>query len=179
MKVLTFSRTFPAHHPKAGQPTWFVEKVWKSLWDSSTGLTNPLVGFVEQYDAVFPCEYKRGENIHQHAPKHHTIRARQDVKVGDKFSCRVWSNAPYRSKQVEFAQVEVKKTWDFVIDLRCHNSVTHINGILATLEELKAVAANDGLSYKDFMDWFAKPFPINEAGIFRGQIICWNENINY
>jgi hypothetical protein len=31
MKVITFSRTYPSYHPKAGQPTYFVEKVWSSL----------------------------------------------------------------------------------------------------------------------------------------------------
>lgn len=31
MKVLTFSRQFPKGHPKAGHPTWFVEKVLNSI----------------------------------------------------------------------------------------------------------------------------------------------------
>lgn len=36
---------------------------------------------------------------------------------------------------------------------------------------LQLLSFNDGLSRKDFKDWFAKPFA--------GQIICWNEKINY
>jgi hypothetical protein len=31
-RVLTFSRVFPAYHPKAGQPTGFVEKIWKGYY---------------------------------------------------------------------------------------------------------------------------------------------------
>ena len=30
-RAITFSRYFPAHHPKKGQPTLFVEKIWKSF----------------------------------------------------------------------------------------------------------------------------------------------------
>ena len=30
-KVITVSQKFPASHPKAGQPTHFVEKIWCSL----------------------------------------------------------------------------------------------------------------------------------------------------
>jgi len=28
---IKFSRTYPAHHPKAGQPTYFVEKFLRSF----------------------------------------------------------------------------------------------------------------------------------------------------
>ena len=30
-KVITVSQKFPDSHPKAGQPTHFVEKIWSSL----------------------------------------------------------------------------------------------------------------------------------------------------
>lgn len=30
-KVITFSRTFPAYHPRKGEPTYFVEKFWTSI----------------------------------------------------------------------------------------------------------------------------------------------------
>lgn len=30
-RVITFSRFFPKTHPKAGNPTFFVEKFWKGL----------------------------------------------------------------------------------------------------------------------------------------------------
>lgn len=31
MKVLTFSEVYPTYHPKAGQATFFVEKIWNCL----------------------------------------------------------------------------------------------------------------------------------------------------
>jgi hypothetical protein len=31
-KVLTFSRVFPSYHPKAGHPTYFVEKMLQWYW---------------------------------------------------------------------------------------------------------------------------------------------------
>jgi hypothetical protein len=31
MKPILFSRFFPAYHPKKGQPTYFVEKIWAHL----------------------------------------------------------------------------------------------------------------------------------------------------
>jgi hypothetical protein len=30
-KVITFSRFFPAYHPRKGEPTYFVEKIWAHL----------------------------------------------------------------------------------------------------------------------------------------------------
>ena len=30
-RIITFSRTFPAYHPKAGEPTYFVEMILNDL----------------------------------------------------------------------------------------------------------------------------------------------------
>lgn len=35
-KVITFSRVFPSYHPKAGQPTYFVEAIYKALYRPAT-----------------------------------------------------------------------------------------------------------------------------------------------
>lgn len=76
-KVITFSRTFPAYHPKAGQPTYFVEKFWESI-------------YLEKSDSEWLSACKRFNfNVGLHgiySPKHHTIRAGKRWKVGDKFS---------------------------------------------------------------------------------------------
>lgn len=186
MKVLTFSRQFPKGHPKAGQPTWFVEKIWKGIWDAYKGSNNPLHPWWEQYDQAFPL-WKKGfnvnENIHVHQPKHHTIRAGSRFKPGDMASLRVWSDKPYRSKQVEFAQVEVKKTWEIIIHKVDNEFVWQVKGSGSGLfntssESLKIIARNDGLEVQDFIDWFAI-HPKKQEQIFTGQIICWNETIEY
>lgn len=40
-KVITFSRTFPSYHPKAGQPTYFVEKFYNSLFSRNNLMDYP------------------------------------------------------------------------------------------------------------------------------------------
>lgn len=158
-KVITFSRQFPSYHPRKGEPTYFVEKVLKSL--DSIGI----------HPFEIPCEM----SLDQYAtclPKHHTIRAGNRWKVGDWFSPRVWSGKPYNSKQIQFApDIQVKKVWSFSIALDGLYIDQARYLILTGL--IKDVGANDGLDLDDFLDWFQYPKP------FEGQIICWNENIEY
>jgi hypothetical protein len=164
-RVITFSRTYPSYHPKAGQPTYFVEKIYKSILKPIdhvpiTGIENSLSLFALA-DAL---------------PKHHTIRAGHRWKIGDWFSPRVWSGIPYRSKQIQFASdIQVKKVWNFEV---CRGKAICDDDIIFFLENYipstslyNEIAQNDGLTLDDLYGWFNKPF--------RGQVICWNENINY
>lgn len=103
-------------------------------------------------------------------PKHHTIRAGHRWKVGDKFSPRVWSGKPYRSKQIQFApEIEVQKIWRFEID----SHAVYLDGCYMPADTVGICANNDGLSFVDLMHWLRYPRH------FTGQIICWNEQINY
>jgi hypothetical protein len=161
-KVLTFSRVFPAYHPRKGEPTYFIEKVVKSLGIDALCPVNPA-------------------NLINCSPKHHTIRAGKRFKAGDYFSPRYWTGSPYNykrdgSKCPAFApDTLVVKTFDFEIK----NNSFYINGreydgeIEGHHELLEKIATNDGLSKEDLLLWFKFPKP------FSGQIICWNENINY
>lgn len=162
-KVITFSRVFPSYHPKAGMPTFFVEKIWKSLGGVVLKYTNPF--HTEDYKKGIVWGYQLVEGC-----KHTTIRAGHRWKAGDWFSPRVWSGKPYRSKQIQFApDIQVKKVWDVEFDE---------DGCLWIISDkergprvLHRVAKNDGLTLDDLIAWFNKPFT--------GQIICWNENIKY
>lgn len=108
-------------------------------------------------------------NDDNYKAKHHTIRAGNRWKVGDKFSPRVWSKKPYNSKHIIIApDIEVKKIWDFEIK----DSEVIINGCLYN-GKAKELIKNDGLKEMEFWQWFKFPKP------FKGQIICWNENIEY
>lgn len=178
MKVLTCSRHFPKGHPKAGQPTYFVEKIWKSIWDDYPGASNPLYPYWEQYDQAFPLAFNDKENIHQHQPKHHTIRAGNRWKTGDMASLRIWSGVPRRSKQIEFAQVEVKKVWDIEISDGNYSIDTIQIGSFIPDSELAVIANNDGLSVEDFWSWF-NVHPKKKGDVFWGQIICWSDKIDY
>ncbi len=160
-RVMTFSRVFPSYHPRKGEPTYFVEKIWESI---------------KMKDPDYISQFIWGDWLDQKfEPKHHTIRAGHRWKVGDKFSPRVWSGKPYQSNQIIIApDIEVKKQWDF--DLI--NDKLIIGGLFHCLvsqeEKIESFAKNDGLNTTDLLDWFKYPKPCCD-----NQIICWNENIEY
>ena len=74
--VLTVSRTFPKTHKRAGEPTWFVEKI------------------------------NEGKKIHTIRSNYElwAKRARQINDGKAILSIRYWSGKPYTSKQVEFCR---------------------------------------------------------------------------
>lgn len=149
MKYIMFSRKFPAYHPKKGQDTEFITKVMASLFDT------------DKFEV---------------APKHHTIRGGSRWKVGDVFSARYWEGLPYRSRQIEFAEIQIKQIWEFElkweIDIFGRRALFgFINGNLIKKEGILEFSQNDGLSIQDMNDWFTGPF--------KGQIICWNDKIKY
>jgi hypothetical protein len=177
MKVLTCSRQFPKGHPKAGQPTWFVEKVLNCFRREDFSLPTSFIPWTENYVTLLKGEeYLKAMAVRD--LKHHTIRAGNRWKVGDMASLRVWSGKPYRSKQIEFAQVEVKKVWEF--------SISHGNYSINTIQQgsfipdcgLEKLANNDGLYVDDFWSWFDIP-PKMKQQVFAGQIICWSDKIEY
>jgi len=172
MKVITFSTRFPAKHPKAGQPTYFVEKIMASLADCIEGW--------KMYDDFVLYDWHQYYNA---SPKNHTVRAGNRWKEGELFSPRVWSGKPYASKQIEFAPpIQIKKIWNFKMTARlwadeCEYS---INGQNLNAGELITLARNDGLHVLDFMDWFSNGMAADSnRKDFEGQILCWNESVNY
>ena len=158
-KVITFSRVFPKYHPKAGQPTYFIEKIWQASSSECVyerpGLMDEMVNFI-----------RRGSELIW--PKYHTIRKGHWWKAGDKFSPRVWSGKPYNSKQLIISKdIEIVKVWDISI-----NNTYKVNGKNQSFAHLEVIAHNDGLEVYDFLHWFP-------TSHFDGQIICWNNDINY
>jgi len=166
-KVITFSRTFPAYHPKAGQPTYFVEKFYNSLFSR-----NNLMDY--------PIGLEINENILE--MKNHTIRAGERWKKGEYFSPRVWSGKPYNTPQIILAKdilitdvydFEIKTAYkelplDYDTDVIINHRFFHTDS-----EIMKTVAKNDGLTLAELLQWFKYPKP------FKGQIICWNKNAQY
>lgn len=164
-KVIPFSRVFPAYHPRKGEPTYFVEKFWESIRNEQNILS-------PQYQFMKDEKISDIMRWNHYQPKHHTIRAGNRWKEGDKFSPRVWSGKPYNSKQIIIApDIEIVKVWSISKDLISKNF--YINGIEQEADNLLELAKNDGLSLSDLLLWFQYPKP------FVGQIICWNPNINY
>jgi hypothetical protein len=193
MKVLTFSRQFPKGHPKSGLQTHFVEQVWNSFnatvrdieffWEGEERLTefdfnrNLPYGLVDSFVNSLTRRNELGK-------KHHTIRSGSRWKAGDMASLRVWSGKPYQSKQIEFAQVEVKKVWDIEIYQGAEVWEFKLNGKTLTWDDLDlnefvdTLAKNDGLAMSDFLNWFTI-HPKRKDRTFRGQIICWSDAVDY
>lgn len=178
-KVILFSRVFPEYHPRKGDPTFFVEKFLNSVYtDFGQELNKHL----------YECKDKIGLHIMKildFNPKGHTIRAGKRWKVGEKFSPRVWGSninpksgrsGPYHSDQLIIApDVTIVKLWDIEIDI---NGVISINGKYVDEGTEKRLAKNDGLSEIDFFYWLIKPC-MKRGKPFSGQIICWDNTINY
>ena len=157
-KVITFSRVFPKYHPKAGQPTGFIEKIFHSIYKDK-----PSMFFDAKLGDIWLDPHLTGV-------KHHTIRNGNRWKVGDKFSPRVWSGKPYASKQITIAEdLEIKQIFNFSKDLI--SDKWYVNGVEMSSAERIDLAENDGLLYKDLLSWFQKPF--------NGQIICWSDAVSY
>lgn len=168
MKVLTFSRFFPKSHPRAGDDTFFVEQILNSIFP------RPLSVGLDEFPPAARDYINDFMVIDGSRVKHHTIRAGARFSPGETISLRVWSDKPYRSKQIEFAQVEVKKVWKFEII----EDGYFLDGKVLSYDQLKEVAKNDGLEADDFECWFAY-HPKKQGSYFTGQIISWSDKIDY
>jgi hypothetical protein len=182
-RVITFSRTFPAYHSKAGQPTYFVEKVLNYTWDnvelpgfSGAGVLDMLVKLNPNTPKEILESINDSCDSEIREDKFHTIRAGSRWKVGDKFSPRVWSGKPYASKMIQFApDIEIKKIWEIDIEVIYTEDEADmkfcVDGNLLSEADVYRLAKNDGLDPNDMFDWFSNSMS--------GQIICWNESIEY
>lgn len=161
-RVLTFRTTYPPYHTKAGEPTYFVEKLWESVGLPRVGYTDCNVQAYLNYSRFYSDKVW---------PKGHTIRAGHRFKAGDVFSPRIWSGKPYGSYQISIApDVEVKKTWDF--SMTSTDFILDGRSIIGSHLIVKTLAYNDGFDdWRDFFGWFTRPF--------EGQVICWDARISY
>lgn len=180
-KVITFSRTFLNYHPNAGEPTFFVEKIYQCIWQQisfnliselNRGRKVPVLTLRNFWDSLNQKDY--------FYKKSHTIRSGKRFKVGDKFSPRVWSGKPYASKQIIIApDIEVKNVWDF--DINEYGTIS--SPVFKSPDyhnQMRIVAKNDGLELQDFEDWlYVLNKKTGKYKPFNGQIICWNEEIEY
>lgn len=171
--VLTVSRTFPKGHKKEGQSTFFIEKIKYSLFNrkGSEGLFFTAGAFEKCYDCL--------EKIHTCRSNYPLWSKRiKEVQEGKAvLSLRYWEGKPYRSKQIEFFQLD-KNSGIGIQELKFgYNSelVKHekyINVItkpyvyeIDNLSEIyinsETLAHNDGLMFEDFVNWF-KNYKLNE-----------------
>lgn len=158
--VLTVSRVFPTTHKRKGEPTFFVEKIFKGL------------------NQIMPCCWcGHGCTCSKHCiidsmnlnEKLHTIRANyelwakriKDVQEGKAIlSIRYWSGKPYNSKQVEICQLDKDSGIGIQKLITLYDSFVLIgkkeNEYDSFSIKKDLLAKNDGLSLEDFKEWFRK-----------------------
>jgi len=142
--ILCLVKTFPTGHRRAGEPTLFEENLTKGV-------------------------------------KIHTVRGNegntwskriQDVMEGRKFlTVRQWAGRPYNSEQREIARYEAVGLQRILMTYSSEDAVPQcwIDGHRVDVNE---VAAHDGLSTEDFVNWF---FGKNRENIFEGVVIHFTD----
>lgn len=186
-RIITFSRYFPAYHPRKGEPTYFVEGILTQLGIKykTGGYFKWLIENNPEISEVFLIKFfdslKRDIS-----PKLHTIRNhKRPAVVGGSLNPKCWAGKPYNKTpegfwQIKFApDIEIKKVWDVKVE---KDNFQNDDGTIAVVtkiiidgmhktENYEKLAANDGLNIDDLCNWFNKPMV--------GQVLCWNENIIY
>lgn len=177
---IKFARKYLKGHPKYGEDTFFVEKIWANN-DALKGVyIKPLS------TEILEAEYKNYLKKDFY-PKGHTIRKGDRWKAGDKFDAAVWYDRPYASKQIIIGMdIPIVRTYKFDVLVYPSYALINLDGRPITrktkeedrivwdgLRNLKTIALNDGLETQDFISWFQ--FPTE----FHGQIIVWDPNIDY
>lgn len=155
---LTLSQTFPVYHPKAGQPTHFEQKVFRSTYKEFSGVDVYQDGWLKQQ-----------EQPKFEPAKLHTIRGNYDfwrkrfdeIEAGKAcLSVRKWTGKPYASKQEEIARLTYRD--GIGMELLCFadnhskkDKELHRPIVGGTKEvDYTQLAMNDGLSLQDWEDWF-------------------------
>ncbi len=140
--ILTFSKVFPASHPKAGQPTGFEQKL------------------------------NAGTKIHTiRADRKGTWKkAETDINAGRKYlSIREWTGRPYNSEQREYGQKE-RIGLQRITMTYCSEDELPKAWVDGKQVPVESIAKNDGLAIEDFVEWFFGT-KLYSGNIFEGTII--------
>lgn len=131
--VITFSINFPKGHPKAGEPTFFVEKIARREKKHTIRVN------AEWWMKIIG-EVQRGEA---------------------ELSLRYWSAKPYASPQVEFGRLGKEEGVNAqLLEFREGNIYSPIVDKYFHPES-EELAKNDGLFSQDWLDWF-KNYKLNK-----------------
>jgi hypothetical protein len=137
--VLMVSRVFPKGHPREGSETRFYEKIL-----SGCGSDIPWE------DDGLPKITTIRSNYDLWAKRAEQINAGKAV-----LSLRQWSGLPYRSKQIEFMQLEkvgIEKV--SIVNSQWNGQRIVTVAVESSMRNIDLVAKNDGLSVDDFCKWF-------------------------
>lgn len=159
MRDIKFATVFPSRHPRAGEPTHFVEKIWEAVPGD-----NILYDAIN-YEVLRPYA-ESFQSKKMWTPKRTTIRAGHRWKKGDMFMPKIWTGIPYRSKPIAICEpLEVLDVEDFTIGM---DGIYWLNDDILTLKELEDIALVDGFDeVNDFELWFN----VKKGQTFDGQRI--------
>lgn len=159
---LKFATTFPDWHPRKGEPTYFAERIMRGLYEA--GMISDVIYF-NQRDMAAVNEF---EGI-----KIHTARKGHDWKVGDWFQ-PVTEDGVKICSPLQIKWLRQMSVFDHVIArfFLLSKNITieqrEAHAMVNVHDKVEQIAANDGLSPEDFIDWFPKPFD--------GQLFGWTED---
>jgi hypothetical protein len=169
--VLMVAKYFPAGHPRAGEETYFKQKIMLNVKEPDVPYDIEVHSKKQKF-ILDTTAYKNqlafdnGWSI-----KKHTIRTNYDLwaRRAEKInhgeavlSLRQWSGKPYRSKQEEFLRLE--KISVQMIALNNRGIIIHENNNFVKWKEyawsdLPVLITNDGFGrWIDFFRWFNPGF---------------------
>lgn len=147
--VIMLSHTFPAKHPRKGEPTNFDTQLLNAVLSAH----NMSIGFP------------------QVGMKLHTIRSNyalwikrfKQIEAGKAcLSIRYWTGKPYHSKQTEICKLTKEdgigiQKMEFLAFQEGYrkDAGIWIAGHVIPIHEREQIAINDGLTMQDWDDWFA------------------------
>jgi len=161
---IQISRTFPATHPRKGDPTFFVEELLNGIIPCSL-LSNQEIERLSPFSEFYfnTCE-----------PKLHTCRKNyplwekrfKNIMGGEAvLELYYWSGKPRKSKTVTICQLGKDDgigLQEMMMYKEHHGAfICNEKGFDPMVFDWSEIAKNDGLSLPDFEAWF-KNYDINE-----------------
>jgi hypothetical protein len=176
--VVLLSKTFFPQHPKAGQPTQFADKVKYAVWIEEQG---EICKECKQNGYDYECRTCTGSyHSNDLIPKIHTCRSSysywKDIidrlkSKGGVLSVREWIDKPYKKPgqntiiDIPAENVDVQK---LTIEYSKQKFIPKVDNKIIHLPDL---AANDGLTTQDYIDWFVPVFKKEKAEVLDFAII--------
>ncbi len=131
--VITVSRNFPNEHERKGEETKFIESIESKI------KIHTIRGSFELWKKRF-----------------------HEIEKGNAYiSLRYWSGTPYKSKQIEFKRLTKDDgigiellVFDEKLATPFPNIISKEKIYVPRISNVDELASNDGLSSKDFKEWF-------------------------
>lgn len=144
--VLIVSRQFQAKHARKGQPTDFADKIRNAL---------TLMNSKHQLTGSEPPATLKFHTIRDNYPE--WVKRFEQIRSGECYlSVREWTGKPRQSGQTELFRLTKDnmiglQRLDFVFDKAGKSYITMIDRKVISVDK---IANNDGLSLKDWQEWF-------------------------